>query len=345
MSSSTSSASLSSEGGSGVDGRTDGKKRKRIEEIESDGSHESNSINQNNGGGGGSSSSSSGGGGGGGGDRRDKGKGKRERKKKKKATTTPEKRKRKKKGEGAGKEPRGEEKEAAASADEVSCRTVGVMVGSSHQYKPDADHTPKSHTITPQVAFINSHFEDGGVSKTKRGTTVAKKVCKVCTGKMPGKPMKRKHDGRVKGHSIFNLRRHLGKHGIVYGGGAQAGAEQQRPAVKKEGAQCKITEYGVFTPQQQEEVTQAIVLFCALDNRPHAVVEGRGFKLLMSKATRNRYNVPSRWTISRKCTIMAKQARKMTRTTIKADLEAAATFTMSFDAWKDRCVTWSVSNL
>lgn len=59
-------------------------------------------------------------------------------------------------------------------------------------------------------------------------------------------------------------------------------------------------------------------------------------RLILAYLCSARYTVPFRWTIKRKCVSMAEQAREATRTTIKADAEGGATFTMSFDAWKDR---------
>lgn len=172
--------------------------------------------------------------------------------------------------------------------------------------------------------------------------------CKICAGKMAGKALERKTDGCVSFHHRGNLRRHLEKHGMVFkkNGGASADQQQQQQqqnqASRVDATQSKITHFTSFTAQQAEELTQAIVLMCALDNRPFSIVEGRGFRLLLDKATGRRYVIPSRWTIARKCTSMAEQARAATRAVINVDTDDGATFTASFDAWKDRCVGGSV---
>lgn len=160
--------------------------------------------------------------------------------------------------------------------------------------------------------------------------------CLVCKGKKKeGKPLTRKSDGMVLVHGKTKLKQHLERHGIVFGGAKE---EAQVPTAAA--GQTRITHFTRMSPREQEEITQAIVLMCALDNRPFAIVEGRGFRYLLEKITGKRYNIPSRSTLTRKCTSMADQARGHTRTTIKVDAAAGATFTLSFDAWKDKYVDY-----
>lgn len=190
---------------------------------------------------------------------------------------------------------------------------------------------------TQQEALIDSYFEAAGTKTTKSGKTRDLKRCLICTKKKPGKALARKSDGLVTVHGQHNLREHLERHDVVFGAKKQQQEEEQkRPPLT--GGQTPITNYTRMTPREQEAVTQAIVLMCALDNRPLSIVDGRGFQLLVDVATGKRYKMPSRWTITRKCTSMADQARDGTRTIIKVDADAGATFTLSFDAWKDKYV-------
>lgn len=200
------------------------------------------------------------------------------------------------------------------------------------------NHTTTTQRNTIQDAQVTSFFEPGGRTTNKAGKTMAVMCCLVCNGTMKGyQKLDRTTSGKLTIHSKDTMKAHLARHGINFGCGPQEEQQQQRQqVVKQEKGQTKLEQFARFTPQQQEELTQAIVLMCALDNRPFAVVEGRGFRMVLEKATGKRYTVPSRWTIKRKCVSMAEQARKVTRTTIKADVEGGATFTMSFDAWKDR---------
>lgn len=184
------------------------------------------------------------------------------------------------------------------------------------------------------------------MTTTKKGNTLPTKICKICTRQMnKGKPLDRKTDGKVTMHTRGNLSRHLKKHGVVFGKQPEQPQQPLKLKVKDDAGQSKITQFARFSERQQEEVTQAIVLMCATDNRPFAIVDGRGFRMLLDKATGQRYDIPSRRTIARKCTTMAEQARATTRAVMKEDLDGGATFTMSFDAWKDRCVVVGVGVL
>lgn len=185
-----------------------------------------------------------------------------------------------------------------------------------------------------EAEFINSYFErdnsENDSGNNKKGLPVFR--CKVCVGSKPGKILERKTSGRILVHNSGNLKCHLALHDVRFGDSNQKKAVEKR---KEPSGQSRIVEYMKMTQYQKEEVTRAIVVMCAMDNRPFSVVDGRGFKLLLSKASGNRYDVPSRYTIKRKCTAMAQQARESTRNAIQMDVESGASFTMSFDAWRD----------
>lgn len=182
-----------------------------------------------------------------------------------------------------------------------------------------------------------------GKVKNKKGEVKILKQCKVCKGTMPGKQLKKKASGKITYHHRGNLKRHLQQaHGIVYGGaaGARTGAGAAAPSSKEQvlpKGQPPITAFTNVGRQEEAELLDACVLFCALDNRPFAAVEGRGLKHLLRVATRGRWKLPGRRTIARRCTAMAEQARAATRALIQKDTADGANFTYSFDAWTDRC--------
>jgi len=199
------------------------------------------------------------------------------------------------------------------------------------------------------LAFIESHFTEAGTKPAKGGKVLPVLSCKICKGQMKkGRRLERQTDGKVTKHNNGSLKRHLQNHGVRFGDQdekedeeqqqQQQQQQQQRRRAKDEPGQTKITQFTKMSPEMEEELTQAIVLMCALDNRPFNVVQGKGFKYLMTKATQHRFSVPSRTTVADRCKTMAKQAREVTRNRIKEDVDDGATFTMSFDAWKDRCV-------
>ena len=194
------------------------------------------------------------------------------------------------------------------------------------------------------MALIEAHFKKAGTKSTKGGKVLPVVACKICSGEIKkGRPLERKTDGKVTRHNNGSLKRHLENHGLQFGDEEEEEEEeeqqqQQQRRAKDEPGQMKITQFTKMSPEMEEELTQAIVLMCALDNRPFNIVEGKGFQYLMSKATQHRFAVPSRMTVADRCKTMAKQAREVTRIRIKQDVDDGATFTMSFDAWKDRCV-------
>lgn len=188
-------------------------------------------------------------------------------------------------------------------------------------------------------AFIDKHFEPLGKIKNKKGEVLNVKQCKVCKGTMPGKHLKKRTSGKITYHHRGNLKRHLEQaHGIVYGGAGGAGAgSSKEPDLMLPKGQQSIKAFTNVNPQEEAELLDACVLFCALDNRPFAAVEGRGLKHLLTVATRGRWKLPGRRTIARRCTAMAAQARAATRALIQKDTADGANFTYSFDAWTDRC--------
>lgn len=133
---------------------------------------------------------------------------------------------------------------------------------------------------------------------------------------MPGKHLKKKANGKIAVHHRGNLKRHLREvHGIVYGGVAKGGASASASAPKAPvllKGQQSIKSFTNVSPQEEAELLDALVLFCALDNRPFAAVEGRGMRQLLRVATRGRWALPGRRTIARRCTAMAEQARAAT---------------------------------
>lgn len=158
---------------------------------------------------------------------------------------------------------------------------------------------------------------------------------------MKGKKLRVGATGNITTHSAGNLKRHLKNvHGLVYGvpENATAAARGGAGSTKLVKGQQSITQFARMSPAEEDELLQACVLFCALDNRPFVTVEGRGFKHLLKKATRGRWSMPGRRTVARRCTVMADQARAATRQLIKKDTADGANFTYSFDAWTDRCV-------
>jgi hypothetical protein len=189
-----------------------------------------------------------------------------------------------------------------------------------------------------QDALIEQYFKHDGTQKDKKGKSRDVDRCRICSGELKEFPFlgNRKTDGRIAHHQRGNLARHLlVKHGIALG---QAATVPAPADIAPPPGQLSLKQFAKMTANEEEEVHQAIVLFCALDNRPFAVVEGRGFQVLLNKATRGRFSIPSRRTIARKCTVMSKQAREMMKAAIKKDTMGGATFTTTFDAWTDRCV-------
>lgn len=94
-----------------------------------------------------------------------------------------------------------------------------------------------------------------------KGKTLPVKKCKVCKGEKAGEPLKRSSDGLVTLHTSGNLKRHLLLHNVVFGAPPPPKEQKQKGPVKNEDpSQSTMLHFARFTKQQQEELTQAIVL-------------------------------------------------------------------------------------
>ncbi len=99
-----------------------------------------------------------------------------------------------------------------------------------------------------------------------------------------------------------------------------------------------MTDFAFYTDREIQEVNDALVVMCALDNRPFNMVECRGFRYFVEKATKKRYVLPSRATLRSRSRTMADQLRAALKKQIQHDVDNGATFTLTFDGWTDRSV-------
>ena len=244
----------------------------------------------------------------------------------------------KKKGKGKKKKQKG-----GATGSDVSAAAQELTAALAELEEEEKEEAGEEEPLAPEEeAWVDSHFDDDGTKPDKKGVERLMKRCKICAGKMQGLMLgSRRTNGRMAFHQRGNMKRHLlGQHGRAYKakGSVPSDARDKGAAAKLAPGQQTLGMFAKWGEQEEKQMEQAIVLFCALDNRPFAVVDGPGFKHLIKTATKNRYTIPSRRTIARRCTTMAAQARARTQAAIEKDTAEGATYTTSFDAWTDRYV-------
>jgi hypothetical protein len=115
-----------------------------------------------------------------------------------------------------------------------------------------------------QDALIEQYYKHDGTQKDKKGKSRDVDRCRICSGELKGFPFlgNRKTDGRIAHHQRGNLARHLlVKHGIALGQAATAPAPAD---IAPPPGQLSLKQFAKMTANEEEEVHQAIVLFCAL---------------------------------------------------------------------------------
>lgn len=102
--------------------------------------------------------------------------------------------------------------------------------------------------------------------------------------------------------------------------------------------QMAIQAFMSFSPEKTQQCHEALVLMCAIDNRPYYMVECHGFRYFINAISGGRYTPPSRATLRVMTASMAGQIKETTTTIITEDVKDGAVIHLTFDAWTDRYV-------